>query len=68
MEETRKPTMFEIPETLREEAKNLVANAFRLFAEQSKGISDELDEFDRKREETRRRIRARSKRTTGRIV
>jgi hypothetical protein len=68
MVKAKKPSVLDIPETLQEDAKNLIKNAFQLFSQHTKDMSDELNEFNRRREETRRRIHDGAKRTSGRIV
>jgi hypothetical protein len=55
-------------ESLQEDAKALIAGVFQLFAKHAEDMADDLREFNKKREETRRRIQSGGKRTSGRIV
>lgn len=63
-----KENPFELSDETQKNAKELIADAFRLFADHTKNLADELTEFNKGREETRRRMRDGARRTSGRIV
>ena len=57
-----------IPQEVQEEAKQIITDAFRLFADHLKRITDDIAEFDKTRKEVRGRIDRGARRTSGRIV
>lgn len=67
-DEMNKENTVEIPESVQAKAGELVREAYRLLTEQAKKLSDELSEFEREDESTRRRIHRGTRRTSGRIV
>jgi hypothetical protein len=69
MEETKNnQAVLEIPKEAQAEAKNLIVNAFRLFADETKHIADEIGEFNKNRQKARERMQNGARRTSGRIV
>jgi hypothetical protein len=62
------PEQPEIPEEVRDRAKNLVSQAFSLIAQQIERLGKDLEDFNNKRSEIRRKINDRASRTSGRIV
>lgn len=69
---TKKPTdqtiTVEVPETVQEEARNIVSEAFRLFADHTQRMADDLTEFNEKRRKVSEDIDRGVRRTSGRIV
>lgn len=69
---TKKPTeetvAVEVPETVQEEARSIVSGAFRLFADHTQRMTDDLAEFNEKRREVSERLDGGIRRTSGRIV
>lgn len=57
-----------IPESVQQEAKELVEGAFRLLADQSGRIKEDLAEFNRDRHKIEEKMKDGVRRTTGRIV
>lgn len=69
MEKNReKENSFELSDETQKDAKELIADAFRLFADHTKNLTDELTEFNKGRKEMRRRMRDGARRTSGRII
>jgi hypothetical protein len=62
------PEQPEIPEEVRERAKNLVSQAFALITQQIDQLGKDLEDFNNKRSEIRRKINDGARRTSGRIV
>jgi hypothetical protein len=58
----------DVPETIREETRNIVSGAFRLFADHNQRLAHDLAEFNEKRRQVRENIDRGARRTTGRIV
>jgi hypothetical protein len=57
-----------IPEEVQEETRKLVEGAFRLFADHTTRLADELTAFNKKGDEVAGRIKRGARRTSGRIV
>ena len=57
-----------ISQEVQEEAKRIIDDGFRLFADHVKRIKDDMAEFDKNRKEVRGRIDRGARRTSGRIV
>lgn len=70
--DTQKPTekiaAVEVPETVQEEARSIVSGAFRLFADHTQRMTDDLAEFNEKRRKVSERLDGGIRRTRGRIV
>ncbi len=73
--ETNKPTedadevaAVDVPDAVQEEARSIVRGAFRLFADHTQRMTDDLAEFNAKRRETSETLTRGIKRTSGRIV
>ncbi len=70
--DTKKPikeaTAVEVPETVQEEARSIVSGAFRLFADHTQRMTDDLAEFNEKRRKVSERLDGGIRRTSGRIV
>ena len=70
--DTQKPTeetaAVEVPEAVQEEARSIVSGAFRLFADHTRRMTDDLAEFNEKRRKVSEDIDRGIKRTSGRIV
>jgi len=62
------PEPLEIPEEVREQAKNLISQAFSLIGQQIERLGKDLKDFNNKRAEIRRKIDEGARRTSGRIV
>ena len=58
----------EVPETVQEEARSIVSGAFRLFADHTQRMTDDLAEFNEKRRKVSESIDGGIRRTHGRIV
>lgn len=58
----------DVPETVQEEARNIISGAFRLFADHNQRLADDLAEFNEQRRKVRENIAHGARRTTGRIV
>ncbi len=56
------------PEDIQEKAKKMISEAFRLFGDHTRRMTEDLAEFNQKHQETQRRIQHGARRTTGRIV
>ncbi len=61
-------TTLEVPQEAQAEAKKIIDNAFRLFAEHTKHVADDIAEFNKNRQATKERIQSGARRTSGRIV
>ncbi len=57
-----------LPEETNEETKALIKNAFRLFSDQIKQITEDVTEFNEKRKVVKERIQRGARRTSGHIV
>lgn len=73
MEETGKPSetdsgMIDVPESVQEEARNIVTGAFQLFSDHNQRLADDLLKFNQKRRQAQEPIERGARRTTGRIV
>ena len=70
--DTKKPAKktvpVEIPETVQEEARSIVSGAFRLFADHTQRMTDDLTEFNKNRRKVSKNIESGIRRTSGRIV
>jgi hypothetical protein len=62
------PEQPEIPEDVSERAKNLISHAFSLIGQQIERLGKDLEDFNSKRAEIRRKINDGARRTSGRIV
>ena len=62
------PEQPEIPEDVSERAKNLISQAFSLIGQQIEQLEKDLEDFNNKRAEIRRKINDGARRTSGRIV
>ena len=62
------PEQPEIPEEVCERAKNLISQAFSLIGQQIERLGKDLEDFNNKRAEIRRKINDGARRTSGRIV
>ena len=62
------PAQPEIPEEVSEQAKNLISQTFSLIGQQIGQLGKDLEEFNHKRAEIRRKIHDGARRTSGRIV
>ena len=58
----------DVPETVQDEARSIVQGAFRLFADHTQRMTDDLAEFNQKRRRVQESIDRGARRTTGRIV
>ncbi len=58
----------EVPEAVQEEARSIVTGAFRLFADHTQRMTDDLAEFNEKRRKSSESIDGGVRRTRGRIV
>lgn len=69
---TKKPVeetvSVEVPETVQEEARSIVSGAFRLFADHTQRMTDDLAEFNENRHKVSKSIDSGIRRTSGRIV
>jgi len=65
---SQKEIPFSIPEETQERAKKMVEDAFRNLEEYMKSVTDEVADFTRRHQETRRRMQNGARRTSGRIV
>ena len=69
---TKKPTeetvTVEVPEAVQEEARSIVTGAFRLFADHTQRMTDDLAEFNKNRQEVSKSIDSGIRRTSGRII
>jgi len=63
-----KEVPFSIPAETRERAKEFVENAVRDFSEQMKTLKEEVADFTKRHQETRRRVQNGARKTSGRIV
>lgn len=73
MEETGKPSeaapgAIDVPESVQEEARNIVTCAFQLFSDHNQRLADDLLKFNQKRRQVQETIERGARRTTGRIV
>ena len=70
--DTKKPAeetvSVEVPETVQEEARSIVSGAFRLFADHTQRLTDDLAEFNENRRKVSESIDSGIRRTSGRIV
>lgn len=70
--DTKKPNeetvAVEVPETVQEEARSIVSGAFRLFADHTRRMTDDIAEFNEKRRKVSERLDGGIRRTSGRIV
>ena len=57
-----------IPQEVHDEAKEMIQEGFRGFADHSKRLAEDLAEFNKKRKEVRGNIKDGARRTSGRIV
>jgi len=57
-----------VPETVQEEARTIIRGAFRLFADHTQRMTDDLAEFNQKRRAVQESVEHGARRTTGRIV
>jgi hypothetical protein len=62
------PEQPEIPEEVSERVKNLISQAFSLIGQQIDRLGKDLEDFNNKRAEIRRKIDDGARRTSGRIV
>jgi hypothetical protein len=62
------PEQPDIPEEARDQAKNLISQAFALIGQQIERLGKDLEDFNNKRAEIRRKIDDGARRTSGRIV
>jgi hypothetical protein len=62
------PEQPEIPEEVCERAKKLISQAFSLIGQQIEQLGKDLEDFNNKRAEIRRKINDGARRTSGRIV
>ena len=58
----------DVPKTVQEEARTIVADAFRLFSDHNQRMADDLLKFNQKRRQVQENIDRGARRTTGRIV
>ena len=65
---TEEAAAVEVPETVQEEARSIVRGAFRLFADHTQRMTDDLAEFNEKRRKVSERLDGGIRRTSGRIV
>lgn len=65
---TLPPSVIDVPEEVQEDAKEMVRGAFRLFADHTQRMADEMAEFNTKRQNVREKIQNGARRTSGRIV
>ena len=68
MENTKEKALTESPEENKEEPKAIVKNALHLFSTQMRQITDDIVEFNQKRQIIKEKIRNGARRTSGRIV
>jgi hypothetical protein len=66
--ETQDTLSDKLPADFAEQSQRIVNNAFRLLAEQTQKMTDDLAEFNRRRSETIERIRRGARRTTRRVI
>ena len=70
--DTKKPAeetvSVEVPETVQEEARSIVSGAFRLFADHTQRLTDDLAEFNENRRKVSESIDSGIRRASGRIV
>jgi|GEM_PF-6147959 len=66
--ETRDPVSDKLPADFAEQSQRVVNNAFRLLAEQTQKMTEDIAEFNRRRSETKERIRRGARRTTRRVI
>jgi hypothetical protein len=67
-EPTDKTTGLDVPETVQEEARHIVTDAFRLFSDHTRRMTDDLTEFNEKRRKVTESIDRGARQTSGRIV
>ena len=69
---TKKPieetVTVEVPKAVQEEARSIISGAFRLFADHTRRMTDDLAEFNEERRKVSENIDRGIKRTSGRIV
>ena len=58
----------DVPETVQEEARTIIRGAFRLFADHTQRMADDMAEFNQKRSQVQENVAHGARRTTGRIV
>jgi hypothetical protein len=66
--ETRDPLSDKLPADFAEQSQRIVNNAFRLLAEQTQQLANDIAEFNQRRNDTKERIRRGARRTTRRVV
>ena len=70
--DTKKPAeetvSVEVPETVQTEARSIVSGAFRLFADHTQRMTDDLAEFNENRRKVSKSIDSGIRQTSGRIV
>ena len=59
---------FSIPEETQERAREMIQSAFRSLEEHMKSVTEEVAEFTKRHQETRRRMQNGARKTSGRIV
>jgi hypothetical protein len=62
------PHPIEIPEELQASAKTFIERAFTFFADQTKQLTEDIAQFNKKRADIQRKIEDGTRRTSGRIV
>lgn len=66
---SKKPSVSsKVPKEARDRASKLISQIFDLLGQQLGRLGKDLEEFNKKRTETRRRIDEGARRTSGRIV
>ena len=66
--ETRDALSDKLPADFAEQSQRIVNNAFRLLAEQTQQLANDIAEFNQRRSDTKERIRRGARRTTRRVI
>jgi hypothetical protein len=65
---TQDALLGKLPADFAEQSQRVVNNAFRLLADETQKLADDIAEFNRRRSETKERIRRGARRTTRRVI